>query len=294
MAVAESIADAEPTRQDRGIRLVLARLAGTASDTAVLRAAGGIAEVFAAPVTAIHVPLMPPSIAHLAGRGEGDAFIGFGPSEDAASTERATAARSGFEAWLSARGWPESPAASADGPSASYIETDGDEPEILTERARLADVTITARPGSATLEALLIASGRPILLVPDEWSGDLLGGNAVLAWKGSAPAARATAAALPFLRRIAGDAMVFSAPERRHQDAPEEVAAYLRRHGIRSEIAEAVEGDAGRQLLAVARSNAAGFIVCGAFAHGPLRQAVFGGVTTTLIERADLPVLFNG
>jgi nucleotide-binding universal stress UspA family protein len=32
-------------------------------------------------------------------------------------------------------------------------------------------------------------------------------------------------------------------------------------------------------------------MVVGAFSHTPLRELVFGGVTRTLIEHADVPVL---
>lgn len=280
-------------RDDR-IRVVLARLTGTASDATVLRAAGEIAGAFDAHVRGAHTPLMPPSIARLSGQSKGDRFAGFGLSKDAVASERAAAARAGFESWRSEQGWSDAPQSDGNGPSVGFLEIDGDEPEVMTAQARRSDLSVSARPDVTTLEALLVKSGRPVLVVPDRWSGTLLARDAVLAWNGSAQSARAASGALPLLRALEGEVVILSASERGRPASPEEAAEYLAWHRVRSTIAEPSDAGVGLQLINLARARQAGFIVCGAYAHGPLRQAIFGGVTTALIEHSDVPILFAG
>jgi hypothetical protein len=75
----------------------------------------------------------------------------------------------------------------------------------LTERARLYDVTVLdAEPESLTVdrglfEALLMRTGRPVLVVPPGRDSFSLR-RASVAWDGSARAARALNDALPLLR----------------------------------------------------------------------------------------------
>lgn len=278
--------------QDHTIRVVAARLAGAASDRAVLAAAGEIAAAFGAHVDAIHIPALPPSVAALMGEPEAS-YPGFGASDDATNAEHAKTAREGFDAWRMIRGWPVG-TAEGNGPSVGYHIVDGDEPDTLAACIRLADLAVMARPGVAALEKALMTSGRPVLLVPDGWSGTLLAGGAVIAWNASAQAARALAGALPLLRAMKGKAAVFTAAERNRPAAAQDAAGYLQWHGIQTEIPSPPPGDAGAGLLRVAREEAAGFIVSGAYAHGRLRQTLFGGVTTHLIQEAELPVLFAG
>jgi nucleotide-binding universal stress UspA family protein len=44
-------------------------------------------------------------------------------------------------------------------------------------------------------------------------------------------------------------------------------------------------------LLDTAAELGADLLVIGGYGHGPLREAVFGGVTAALIRHADCPVL---
>jgi nucleotide-binding universal stress UspA family protein len=44
-------------------------------------------------------------------------------------------------------------------------------------------------------------------------------------------------------------------------------------------------------LLGAAADVAADLLVIGGYGHGPLREAVFGGITAALIRHAECPVL---
>src|SRR4029077_8340366 len=55
------------------------------------------------------------------------------------------------------------------------------------------------------VERLIFESGRPILMCPEDFAGELAGAfnNVLIAWDHTAPAARAVADALPWLRAAA-------------------------------------------------------------------------------------------
>ena len=86
---------------------------------------------------------------------------------------------------------------------------------------------------------------------------------------------------------------VFAADEAKHQSEAAELIAYFDWQGI---AAERLGGDptadsVGADLLATADGTAAGLIVMGAYTHGRMRQIVFGGVTSHVVQNAAVPVL---
>jgi len=92
------------------------------------------------------------------------------------------------------------------GVSARWRVAIGGKPEIAAAAARLSDLVLVARPDDSdenswrkTLEAVLFGGGRPVLLLARK-SLPIFGARAAIGWNGSAQAARAVTAALPFLR----------------------------------------------------------------------------------------------
>jgi nucleotide-binding universal stress UspA family protein len=51
--------------------------------------------------------------------------------------------------------------------------------------------------------------------------------------------------------------------------------------------------DRGEALLSAALSAEAELIVMGGYGHARLQEAIFGGVTRTLIEGSDIPLLLS-
>ena len=49
----------------------------------------------------------------------------------------------------------------------------------------------------------------------------------------------------------------------------------------------------GETLLSEAHELDADLLVMGAYAHSPLREMVFGGVTRFMLAHADLPILMR-
>jgi nucleotide-binding universal stress UspA family protein len=142
------------------------------------------------------------------------------------------------------------------------------------------------------IEWLLMGSGRPILIAPDSEVTQVTG-TVVVGWKETPEAVHALAAALPLLKRA--DRLVLVSVEEDQAaaiGALEHLAHQLQWHGIVADttIYSGKSGPAAAQLNRVAGELHADLLVVGGYGHRPLREAVCGGVTRALIERADLPV----
>jgi len=147
----------------------------------------------------------------------------------------------------------------------------------------------------ALIEALLFQSGVPTLLVPARGVTELRTQKAIVAWNGSAQAARAVRAAMPLLARAESVLVVIvdegAAPAGVEQGA--EIGAYLARHDLKVEVrtvANAHEG-AGQAILNLAAEEDATWLVMGAYGHSRIRQFLLGGVTRHVLGRAAIPIL---
>ena len=93
----------------------------------------------------------------------------------------------------------------------------GDEPSWLATHGRTADLLVVgrARQGEAVamdvLEACLMETGRPVLIAPAK-TPRTLSGTVAIAWKDRPEAAKAVAAALPFID-IADRVIILSVEE---------------------------------------------------------------------------------
>ncbi len=182
--------------------------------------------------------------------------------------------------------------------SANWSE-ETDQPEMnLMFHARHSDLVVLGRARNVDLmpnnliEMLLVGCGRPIVIAPDSPPTSVTG-TIVVGWKETSEAARALAAAMPLLRRAQRVVLVGVAEG--GAAAPEALDHLMRQlawHGIAAETR--VSGDKSKpvaaQLLQAAADLHADLLVVGGFGHAPLREVVFGGVTQTLIEHAELPV----
>jgi len=119
----------------------------------------------------------------------------------------------------------------------------------------------------------------------------------MIAWDGSARAARALNDALPFLQNAGTVEIVCVTGEKDLSKAVPgaEIAPHLVRHGIQAVVTDlaAQNGDAGESLRTHARLTRADMIVMGAFVHSRLRQMIFGGVTQSLLEAPPAPLFLS-
>lgn len=174
----------------------------------------------------------------------------------------------------------------------------------LARKLRFSDLVVLPRPyqdnpdAEALVEACLFAAERPVLMIPKGCKAPAAGGHILMGWNDGAEALAAARAALPLLQQAdVADICIIDPPMHGadRSDPGGAMAQYLMRHGTRSEVAvlAKTEPHVGEILLRRAREVGAHLIVSGAYGHSRLREAVFGGATRSLLERADRPILMS-
>lgn len=221
------------------------------------------------------------------------------PDMEREAWEAVAKTREAFREALAAEGLDLGGPMKGPGMPASHFRADAAAGDAdLARHARLFDVAVlgqpdprAAAPRRSTFETVLFESGRPVLLAPPVVP-ETIGDTVVVAWNGSTETARALAFARPLLedaRRI-----VVLSVEGGMVDGPEgpEVVRALRRVGLKAENRHvAQEGDAGRSILLECRALGADLLIKGAYTQSRLRQMIFGGATSLIIQMAHLPVL---
>jgi nucleotide-binding universal stress UspA family protein len=169
--------------------------------------------------------------------------------------------------------------------------------------ARLHDVTVldiadaTDVTGRTAVEDVLFDSGRPLITVP------ALGGNPsprriVIAWDGSARAARAVKDALPLLKaaELVIAVTIVGEKDLSRMAPSADLANYLGRHcieGCKLATLTARRADVATRLRLFVEEEAIEMIVMGAFVHSRFREAVLGGVTRSMLDEAPVPVFMS-
>jgi len=165
-------------------------------------------------------------------------------------------------------------------PSHELRRVEGMNPDSVVFHGRASDLVVLgqgdrAEAGDALVRALaqevMLAVGRPLLLIPHAGNVEDIEGHAVIAWDGSREAARAVADALPLLaraRRVSLLSLRHGAEAHKEQRllAPE-VGQWLLRHGIRADFEQHVTGArTGEALLSRVSDLGASLLVMAAMA----------------------------
>ena len=186
------------------------------------------------------------------------------------------------------------------GPPWEWTEEIGDAVAILGEQARLADVTIVSidnrelpngKNAWALASDLTVANGLPVLALPTNCSAPLGSDAALIAWDGSQEASHAVRHALPMLKAASKIIVVEVGENNPKEISGLDIAPFLVRHGLEVDALNRVpEGTIAQELLDVAHSYRAEFIVMGAYGHMRLREFIFGGVTREILQKSDIPL----
>lgn len=283
------------------IRKILVPLDGSERDRLALMAAFSTARVFEAHVEAMHVRIQPADSLPFVGEGMSAALV----QELVELTERESAARAAvaretFEAARAAASMPitndPNDRPSAGGPTAAWLEVPGQEDDLIVRAGRLSDLIVLSRPaagssvgGPGAFNTALFETGRP-LLVPGAQAIPLRTDRIVVAWDGSAQAARALAAAMPFLDRAEEVTVVTCEEGGDDEGGLADVTTYLSWHGITAGR-RAVPPHPGVAEALVAAAIGTDLLVMGGYSHSRLREIFLGGVTRYMLEKAALPLL---
>ena len=188
-------------------------------------------------------------------------------------------------------------------PQCAWCEVAGDSlRHAFVAEAMYADLLVVGPPGrideegaapTGFVEGVILESGTPAIVVPHPYRQETVGERVVVAWNGSAAAARALRAALPLL---GGASSVHVATwGAQPQVAPFsrlDLRAWLRRHDIDAELhASDSSAHVANDLAALASDVRADLVVMGCYGHSRLREQVFGGVSRALLNHLPAPIL---
>ncbi len=169
----------------------------------------------------------------------------------------------------------------------------------LTDAADLADLIVVNRrldeypipDMDRVVGEVLVKSNTPVLAVPADSHGFQAAGPALVAWDGSSPAAAALTAAVPLLK-LASSVIILEIEDGSIESPAEEAAFYLSRHDVHPEIVQekTYNKKASDLVLAHANSGRFTYLVMGGFGHLRLVEALFGGVTQSVLNHSPIPV----
>lgn len=177
--------------------------------------------------------------------------------------------------------------------------------DAMTLHARYADLVVVGQTDpSGNLqvaadfpERLVLAAGRPVLILPYVGRFATIGKRILIAWKPSREATRAVTDAIPFLQRADNvHVMAMNPKAGEYGTVPgADIGLYLARHGVRVEVKMdyGAEVDVGNELLSRAADLGADLIVMGGYGHSRLKELVLGGATRTILESMTVPVLMS-
>jgi nucleotide-binding universal stress UspA family protein len=284
------------------IKTILAPLAGTPDCRACLEVGFSLARMFEAHILGLHVRTDPRVALPYIGEGMSPEVVEqMCNLAEREGRERAEAAEALFQDVREAAGVPVLDGPRRPGLTASWRSQTGDQAELVALFGRIADITVVGRsgvsadmPASGIKEGLLFRSGRPILFVPGPVAEPFPRLTAV-AWNGSVEASRAVGNAIPLLEKAERVIVIHAGETPQGAPSAEYLQAYFTYHGISAELS-AVEPkglSTGEALLNRTHELGANLLVMGAYTRSRLRQMLLGGVTSHMLQHADLPVFMS-
>ncbi len=283
------------------IKTILVPATGNQTDDAVFASALAVARGFNAHLNFLHIRVDAGAmVAAMATDGSGAAMVG-GLVErvDEEAARREDTAKQLFQRFCEReRLVIEDTPAAQQSPTAQWLRQIGEEAYWIREYGRAADLLVIGHPADDqgvsidTIEAALVGTGRPVLIVP---AAPLVSvpETIVVAWKAAPEAARAVTAAMPLLSKAKQILIVTVAEEEGLSDQEgARLMTSLTWHGLNATTRHLRPDRLGAAdtLLAAAAEEGA-LLVMGAYGHNRLREWIFGGFTERVLRGAVVPVL---
>lgn len=186
--------------------------------------------------------------------------------------------------------------------------------ERIALHARYADLAILGQVdpddppagGSGLVEHVLLACGRPVLVIPyigapgqGTREGVAFGRDVAVAWDAGREATRAVNDALPVLERARRVTVLAVNPahwsSQHGEEAGADIALHLSRHDVDVGVRQLETGDLGpaATLLAQISDEFNDLLVMGGYGHSRMREIVLGGATRHVLEQMTVPVLMS-
>ena len=194
-----------------------------------------------------------------------------------------------------------------DVPSYEGRIVDGEANQGISLLGRVADLVVIGRTNLEEKspivapdfpEYVMMNSGRPVLIIPPGYEKDIVGQRVMICWNASRESIRAVADAIPLLRKAELVQVVMynidNEPDVNAELAGSDIALYLARHGINVEVLPPQKSKhIGTALLELGRRQSTDLLVMGGYGHTRFREFLLGGVTRTVLEESDIPVLMS-
>ncbi|MFO1109772.1 MAG: universal stress protein [Bradyrhizobium sp.] len=218
---------------------------------------------------------------------------------DAQRDDEVAELRRTFETFMQAHDIP--PSGSDDRrPCFGWLAAAPDDEGFIGSHGRAFDITVIARLDTDStglhrrvIESALFESGRPVLLAPPA-APKQIASNVMVHWNGSTEQSRANAFAMPLLQ-LAERVTVLTVIGGQEVPGPsaDHILRQLQHNGISAKPVRIKLGDreTGEAVLDAARAEGCDLLIKGAFTRNRLRQMIFGGATSYIMEHAELPVL---
>lgn len=148
------------------------------------------------------------------------------------------------------------------------------------------------------INTLIFETGKPVMLIPTEWSQPLIGSRIIVGWDESKEASRAINDAMPMLQQAEYvDVISVDCKEVEGLSNTSKISSYLSKRNVTNQFHLQTTGKdletPEKVLLSNAKNAEANLIVIGGYGHTRLRELVLGGTTRYLIKHSSVPVLMS-
>jgi nucleotide-binding universal stress UspA family protein len=183
------------------------------------------------------------------------------------------------------------------GATAVWHQEFGHIEEVLIRHGRVSDVIAVSRPkirqgtlrrapiGEA-VEAVLLRTGRPVLITPPKSIAKRYE-RVAIGWNDSVECSRALAMTMPWLVEMEEITVLVS---RKRKSCVKPLLEYLAWHDVKADFA-LLDGEgerAGEAILNMCTEINAEFLIVGGFSHARAREVLFGGVTRHLLMHSNI------
>jgi len=182
--------------------------------------------------------------------------------------------------------------------TAHRVVKHGKRSDLVCQQSKFCDLVIAATPpdgsSSATFEASVVCSGKPVLVIPRVMT-KLKMERILIGWNNTPEASRAISEAIPLLKK-AKEVKIVSTKSYTREDLSdiEELRAYLLLHEIETTF-ELIKTTfiPGEALLNSAKSGEYDMIVAGAYGRKGLKEMMLGGSAAYLLKHTTIPTLVS-
>ena len=260
--------------------------------------AAALAQRWGAHLVGVHVTFagvtLPPSMSYACGSEATKRVIAYEQQLDASAEAAAAIVRAQFEAICARRNIPCEFRSIGRGWSAEDAVVNSLHSDLVV----VGHPEPNGLPDDMSPERILLASGVPLLVVPNAWEGETIGSRILVGWNATREARRAVSDSLNFLVAAKSVTVLVIDPARRHRHGAEpgaDIAAHLARHGAHVDVEQLNSPGipVAQVILRHALKRASDLLVIGAYSHARMKEILLGGVTRTLLAQMPVPVLIS-